>query len=312
MKQIDPIRLMSDYFEDIEKEVLKVFVDVLYIPLLDAMSMRIPEIKNSSSILAAAVRKGTVWHDGNRFYGQFNSKISKELRKMGATYDKRSKSWYFNGTLPPEISSAQVFAVSQYNSARASAVIALDKIAQNSVLTDSLNKAYQKTVKTMDKDIYTAASRIMIPPQITDDARDIIAKEWSDNMELHIKGWLDKNIKKLRDEIEGNVFKGNRAESLVAHITRSYQVSERKAKSLARQETSLLMSKFREQRYKTMGSYGYKWSTSGDGKVRDDHKDLEGKVVRWDDPPIVDKKSGRRAHAGEDFGCRCVAIPLFK
>ena len=55
----------------------------------------------------------------------------------------------------------------------------------------------------------------------------------------------------------------------------------------------------------------YAWSESGDGRVRDSHKHLNKKRFRWSDPPIVDAKTGRRCHPGQDYQCRCVALPVF-
>ena len=55
----------------------------------------------------------------------------------------------------------------------------------------------------------------------------------------------------------------------------------------------------------------YIWSTSGDSRVRESHKKLNGKRFRWDDPPVVDEKTGRRCHPGEDYECRCVALAVF-
>lgn len=54
----------------------------------------------------------------------------------------------------------------------------------------------------------------------------------------------------------------------------------------------------------------YVWTTKKDSKVRPDHARLEGRICNWNDPPVVDLRSGRRRHPGEDYNCRCVAAPL--
>lgn len=59
------------------------------------------------------------------------------------------------------------------------------------------------------------------------------------------------------------------------------------------------------------GGYGrYIWTTRRDNRVRPDHARLEGRICSWNDPPIVDLRSGRRAHPGGDYNCRCSASPL--
>lgn len=54
----------------------------------------------------------------------------------------------------------------------------------------------------------------------------------------------------------------------------------------------------------------YVWTTKKDNKVRPDHARLEGRIINWNDPPVVDLRSGRRAHCGGDYNCRCTASPL--
>lgn len=54
----------------------------------------------------------------------------------------------------------------------------------------------------------------------------------------------------------------------------------------------------------------YVWTTKKDNRVRPDHARLEGRIISWNDPPVVDLRSGRRAHCGGDYNCRCTASPL--
>lgn len=54
----------------------------------------------------------------------------------------------------------------------------------------------------------------------------------------------------------------------------------------------------------------YVWTTKKDDRVRPDHARLEGRIINWNDPPVVDLRSGRRRHPGGDYRCRCTASPL--
>jgi len=46
----------------------------------------------------------------------------------------------------------------------------------------------------------------------------------------------------------------------------------------------------------------YVWETRGDAKVRLSHRRNEGKIFRWDTPPPT-------GHPGQDYNCRCLALP---
>ena len=89
---------------------------------------------------------------------------------------------------------------------------------------------------------------------------------------------------------------------------------QNKAKFLARQETSLFMSKLRDTRYQGAGVERFRWSatggSAGDGRTRDLHRMLHGKEFSYGNPPVIDERTGETGYPGEAFGCRCVAIPI--
>jgi hypothetical protein len=47
----------------------------------------------------------------------------------------------------------------------------------------------------------------------------------------------------------------------------------------------------------------YVWETRGDAKVRLSHRRNDGKIFRWDTPPPT-------GHPGQDYNCRCLALPF--
>ncbi len=134
--------------------------------------------------------------------------------------------------------------------------------------------------------------------------------DYTENLDLYIQKWHDEQILRLRKKVSENVQQGFRAENLIADIQAEKKVSYNKAKFLAKQETSLMVSKYRQVRYEDAGINRYMWSTSRDQRVRHDHRELQGKIFRFDQPPVTDKNTGARNNPGEDFNCRCVAIPV--
>lgn len=87
-------------------------------------------------------------------------------------------------------------------------------------------------------------------------------------------------------------------------------IGQRHAQFIARDQIAKLNSKITESTQKAAGIESYKWRSSRDQRTRPAHRALDGTVHRWDDPPVVDPKTGRRDHPGEDYQCRCVAIPV--
>lgn len=101
-----------------------------------------------------------------------------------------------------------------------------------------------------------------------------------------------------------------RASEIAKEIMRSGEVSASRAQLIAVTEVSRTASTLTQARAEHIGSDSYIWRTSGDGAVRGDHRILNGKIFRWDSPPIADRRTGARAHAGCIYRCRCFPEPI--
>jgi SPP1 gp7 family putative phage head morphogenesis protein len=93
-------------------------------------------------------------------------------------------------------------------------------------------------------------------------------------------------------------------------VSQRLGIGARHAQFIARDQIAKLNSKITESTQKAAGIESYKWRSSRDQRTRERHRELDGTIHRWDDPPVVDPKTGRRDHPGEDYQCRCVAIPV--
>jgi SPP1 gp7 family putative phage head morphogenesis protein len=103
-----------------------------------------------------------------------------------------------------------------------------------------------------------------------------------------------------------------RASEFVEQIRASGEVTKSRAMMIARTEVARTASVLTEVRAQSAGLEYYVWETSKDGAVRPGHKDMQGKVCRWDDPPAVDEGHGRtiRHHPGRIWNCRCYPRPV--
>lgn len=324
MRILKPLILRDSYYDAVEREIQRIFDKLIYIPIFKILRERLSEFQNAGNALIDSIRLGLVWYDDGHFRGKFSAKISKELRSIGAKYDARSSSWKLaSGDVPADVRIAQVTADSRYRKIYENVTRTLDVIDPSQVDSVSQTKEnYEKTISSMETDFQktvpkgrapaTARSRIAIEAQLTPEMKAQIAEDWGENLNLYIKGWMQENVLKLREQIQPHVLGGGRAQALVKSIQDNYGVSQRKAKFLARQETALLMSKFQETRYLDMGVTRYRWSDAHDRRVRHDHHDLNGKIFSFSNPPITNRKTGARNNPGQDYNCRCVAIPIIE
>lgn len=102
---------------------------------------------------------------------------------------------------------------------------------------------------------------------------------------------------------------GRRSTDVMADILDTGKVTEARARLIARTEVSRAQCNLTQARAMFAGSEGYVWRTSRDGDVRDTHKVMEGRYVRWDTPPKTDKNLDPY-HAGCGPNCRCWAEPV--
>jgi SPP1 gp7 family putative phage head morphogenesis protein len=126
-------------------------------------------------------------------------------------------------------------------------------------------------------------------------------------------------LAKLRTIISEHTEQGGGAQELRNKLMDSFGLTRQRASLIARDQILKAAASTNELRQKQVGVTTYTWSTSQDERVRgnpdgkypntsDNHWKLDGQVFDWNQPPIVDEKTGRREHPGQDFSCRCVAV----
>jgi SPP1 gp7 family putative phage head morphogenesis protein len=325
IKYLKPIKESTEDYDKVERKIKELFRKEIYFPIMRVLGLGQKTLMNAKYDLLEAIKYGRIQFYRGVFKGRFNADISKELKALGAQWDNRTGTWKLSQTsLTQEIKAAIQASESRFQHK----IDLIDKkltqflpeeIADRLKVDHIFDSTLWKVQREFDKTI----RGITVAPQLTKEQRARIAKEWQNNLKLYIKEWTQKEIVELRKSMQQSVFAGNRYETAVKTIEKSYDVSTNKAKFLARQETGLLMAKFKETRYQDAGVTKYKWTCVAGTPahpVRPAHKALDGKVFSWDNPRELDKnghvnssgahKPGDNKNPGEDYNCRCYAKPI--
>lgn len=312
-KKLSPIRDRLKYSDDLEKILSRDLFYLIYKPLIDLLS--VGEVKQNAkqSVLIKAFLDRVIHFNDGYVYGKFNGSISNALRKLGATFNNSKKAFKITlSQFPPEIrdalargSAAEQEAI---NKMRAKA----QELSTQAIIIPSADELSRSTLRDLHKQFEKLTPEdLHIPVEMNAEMEEKVRKDYTENIHLNINNLSQEMTERLRYRVEQAVGQGMRASDLKEILMAEYGISKNRAKFIARQDTSLFVAKYREVRYRDANILLYQWSTSNDSKVRPSHKELNGRIFRFDDPPIIDQATGERGNPGETYNCRCVAIAVY-
>ena len=120
-----------------------------------------------------------------------------------------------------------------------------------------------------------------------------------------------KTLGKMRDIVKAGYLRGADTKSIAREIQEAYGTGKNHAQFIARDQMAKMNADITREQHTDAGVIEYVWRTADDQRVRDSHRSLNNKRYKYSDPPVVDDRTGRRAAPGEDYQCRCVALPVF-
>lgn len=163
------------------------------------------------------------------------------------------------------------------------------------------NRAVRKTIGVNIKDDYFKGLKY-------ERMLDVWARK---NADLIVR-LPERSIDRVKDIIQKSYGTGDSLKQVERKLMSSLGIEERYAKFLAVDQIGKINCDITKMQQTGCGVKSYVWSTSKDSRVRKSHRKLHGKTFDWDNPPVVDEKTGRRCHPQQDYRCRCVAIPVFE
>jgi SPP1 gp7 family putative phage head morphogenesis protein len=128
---------------------------------------------------------------------------------------------------------------------------------------------------------------------------------------------LIKSIPKYKEDSFKNqlialITKDARVEEIQKVIEKKFNLTKSRAALIAQDQVGKLNGVLEKYRQEQLGVTRYIWRTSGDSRVREDHRRLEGKTFSWNKPPVIDRTTGERGNPKEGIRCRCWAEPVLE
>jgi SPP1 gp7 family putative phage head morphogenesis protein len=102
-----------------------------------------------------------------------------------------------------------------------------------------------------------------------------------------------------------------RAREVADEIEKSGEVTRSRAVLIARTEVARTASVLTQTRAQAAGITHYRWQTSKDSSVRPGHREMQGRICQFANPPAVNE-NGRIMyhHPGQIWNCRCWPEPI--
>lgn len=169
--------------------------------------------------------------------------------------------------------------------------------AEKASLTDSLRKASgYMTLKV---------------PDMPGDLKDIIKSSAAYNASLISKMQTDYHNRVTSAIMVSIQTGGKGAATIMQELRHIGGMSEKRAHLIATDQTRKITTAMNVERARSMGITQFRWIHSGrPAEPRELHLEYNGQIFDYDNPPIIDRRTGERGFPGQLILCSCVAQPI--
>lgn len=141
---------------------------------------------------------------------------------------------------------------------------------------------------------------------------EIIKASVAENVSL-IKNISEQATTAIQGAVMRGITNGNGLADILPAIQRQHGITTRRARNIAGDQTRKAYNNINKARMQSLGVKRFEWLHSGGGaEPRRDHIAMSGNIYSFDDPPIIDPRTGERGIPGQAINCRCRMIPVLE
>ena len=172
----------------------------------------------------------------------------------------------------------------------------------DNIAKQNMNKAFKNCLGV---DVFMRNSELL----------EKITNEWYASQSQLINSIVSTYTEKLGTIISNAVQRGSLYKDVYADVKHLYDITDNRAKFIARNEIGNLNAITTKTRQQEAGISCYEWLTSRDERVRASHAAMDGNLYYWH-RSTPGEINGRKVYPtpnlqpGMDYNCRCVAIPI--
>ena len=178
-------------------------------------------------------------------------------------------------------------------------------------MTERVDTASRNNLNSSLRDV--AGDLTLSAPKRPADLVDKMAAATVENVAL-IKSIPTQYAERIQSSVMSSVQTGGKGSAQILKEVRHIgQSTEKRAQLIARDQTRKITSAMNAARAQAVGVEEFEWVHSGGSNdPRPEHVAMNGKIYRYDDPPIIDPKTGERGMPGQLINCGCTARPIIR
>lgn len=315
---IKDFKIKEAYTKLVEKALFSYLWEGIYKPMFEILALKPVVAKNSMNVIIEALRDGKlIYVDGGfKAKEKFTNAQSSQLLKWGAKWDRIKKMYRISVEMLPESLRIYLAEAEINNELKINQIQEYLRLVEENMpyIVDSM--VFDTEVKTILDDAGNEVKQnvkkiAVIEPELSEQQKAEIARTYTENVRRYvIKDFANERIPEMRRKIQELVLQGYRMDKVQALLQKEYGFMAKKAKFLAQNETTIMLSEYKKVTYKKMGFNKFIWKTILDGKERPLHQALHNTVWSYDDPPIIDERTGVKGLPGQTYNCRCEQVPF--
>jgi SPP1 gp7 family putative phage head morphogenesis protein len=143
------------------------------------------------------------------------------------------------------------------------------------------------------------------------DTREILKATIEENVGL-IKSIPQKYLGEVQGAVMRSITSKNGMNDLIPALQKYKGITYRRARFIAADQTRKANSALSNGRLQKLGIEEFEWVHTASPHPRHLHEKLDGKIFRFDDPPVIQKDPEIKGLPAQLPGCRCRALPVFK
>ena len=186
-----------------------------------------------------------------------------------------------------------------------------------------MGKEYSQDIA---RTMLSANPDVLIEPRISESLMDTLKRSTNETVKYLLETQQTAIIgtqKTIGQGIEAGLRWEEIAQKIAPKIEAdAYRTAWNRAKFVARNEVSTALGEISKTQQEDAGIELYEWQTSEDERVRDTHRNLNGKIFSWNGIVTVNGTTyspasdpnyngGSDTIPGQPWQCRCVALPYF-